>query len=83
LPRRNQPAAIIGGTATGGGVDYTLSLGTLTFASGETVKLIPITIIDDTLNESNEIVIVKLNSPTGAVLNANTAQPASSGLLRA
>jgi hypothetical protein len=64
--------AATGGTATGGGVDYTLAPGTLTFAPGETVQSIPITIIDDTINEANETVIVTLDSPAGATLNANT-----------
>ena len=64
--------AATGGTATGGGVDYTLAPGTLTFAPGETVQSIPITIIDDTLNEADETIIVTLDSPTGATLNANT-----------
>lgn len=73
-----QPAPVtvhyapIGGTATGGGIDYTLSPEMLTFAPGETVKTIPITIFDDTLGESNETIMVTLDSPIGAVLNANT-----------
>jgi hypothetical protein len=64
--------AATSGTATGGGVDYTLAPGTVTFAPGETVQSIPITIIDDTLNEANETVIVTLDGPVGATLNANT-----------
>ncbi len=65
-------AATGGGTATGGGVDYTLEPGTLTFSPGETEQSIPITIIDDTLNEADETIIVTLDSPIGATLNANT-----------
>jgi len=61
-----------GGTATGGGVDYTLAPGTLTFAPGETVKFIPIAIINDALLEPEETIIVTLDSPVGALLNANT-----------
>jgi hypothetical protein len=64
--------AVTGGTATGGGVDYVLSPGTLTFAPGEVVKSIPITIIDDTNDEPDETIIVTLDSPNGAALNANT-----------
>lgn len=63
--------AATGGTATGGGVDYTLAPGTLTFAPGETEQSIPITIIDDTRNEADETIIVTLDSPDGATLNAN------------
>ena len=62
-----------GGTAAGGGVDYMLAPGTLTFAPGDTVKALPITINDDTLYEPNETIVVTLDSPSGASLNANTA----------
>jgi len=64
--------AATGGTATGGGIDYALLPGILMFAPGETVQTIPITIINDTLGESNETIIVTLNDPAGAVLNTNT-----------
>jgi hypothetical protein len=63
--------AATGGTATGGGIDYALSPGILMFAPGETVQTIPVTIIDDTIGESNETIVVTLNDPVGAVLNAN------------
>jgi hypothetical protein len=39
--------AVTGGTATGGGVDYTLAAGTLTFSPGQTVKTINAGIVDD------------------------------------
>ncbi len=61
-----------GGTAMGGGVDYTLAPGTLTFAPGETVKFIPITIIKDALTEPNKTVVVTLDSPTAATLGTST-----------
>ena len=57
--------AATGGTATGGGVDYTLDAGTLTFDAGETVKTIEITIIDDGLDEDDETVEVTLSNVTG------------------
>jgi len=56
---------VTGGTATGGGVDYTLTPGTLTFNPGETVKTIEITIIDDGLDEDDETVEVTLSNVTG------------------
>jgi regulation of enolase protein 1 (concanavalin A-like superfamily) len=58
--------SVSGGTATGGGVDYTLGSGTLTFAPGELVKAIPITLADDALIEGPETVIVGLANAAGA-----------------
>src|SRR6266536_1103377 len=54
--------AVTGGTATGGGVDYTLTSGTLTFAPGVTSQNIAIAIVDDALNEPNETVVVGLSN---------------------
>ncbi len=61
----------VGGTASGGGVDYTLADGTLTFSPGQTTKNIILTIEDDGLVETDETVIVTLSSPTNATLGAN------------
>src|SRR5439155_365122 len=65
--------AVTGGTATGGGVDYTLASGTLTFAPGVTNQNIAIAIVDDALDEPNETIVVTLSSPTNATLGATTA----------
>ena len=47
------------GTATGSGTDYTLANGTLTISAGATSGTINISsIIDDSLDEANETVIV-------------------------
>ena len=59
----------VGGTATAGS-DYTLAPGTLTFAAGETVKLLPFTILTDGVAELAETVIVTLASPTSSVLGS-------------
>ncbi len=64
--------AVTGGTATGGGVDYTLASGQLTFSPGITSQNIPMTVVDDSLNEANETVIVTLSNPTNATLGTNT-----------
>ncbi|HUW83251.1 MAG TPA: Calx-beta domain-containing protein, partial [Phycisphaerae bacterium] len=45
---------VTGGSATGGGVDYTLAAGTLTFDPYDTSETIDITIVDDGLVESAE-----------------------------
>ncbi|MEC7756056.1 MAG: BspA family leucine-rich repeat surface protein [Bacteroidota bacterium] len=60
------------GTATGGGVDYTLANGSLSFAAGELSKTIDLTIVDDALIEENETVVITLSSASGASLGTNT-----------
>src|SRR5205823_9212893 len=62
--------AVTGGTATGGGVDYTLASGTLTFAPGVTNQSIAIGVVDDALDEANETILVSLSNPTNATLGA-------------
>ena len=55
------------GTATGSGTDYTLANGTATIAAGSTSTTITIAgIIDDSLDEVNETVIVTLSNSTNA-----------------
>ena len=66
--------AVTGGTATNGGVDYTLANGTLTFDAGETSKTIIIPIVDDTLAEGPETVVLTLSNATGgATLGSPTS----------
>ncbi|MCI0528968.1 MAG: hypothetical protein L0Y56_16140, partial [Nitrospira sp.] len=55
--------AVTAGTATGSGVDYTLADGTLTFNPGVTTQNIPITIVDDALDEVDETIQVTLSAP--------------------
>ena len=60
------------GTATGSGTDYTLANGTLTISAGATSGTITIAgIIDDTLDEANETVIVTLSNPSNATLGTD------------
>jgi uncharacterized delta-60 repeat protein len=55
-----------GSTASGGGTDYTSTTGgTFTFASGETIKTIPITVINDLISEPSETIFFVLSSPGG------------------
>ena len=61
--------AVTGGTATA--ADHAIVAGTLTFAAGETAKLLPNGIVDDGDQEANETIILTLSNPTGIVLNAN------------
>jgi hypothetical protein len=65
------------GTATGGGVDYTFSGGTLNFAAGETKKTFPVTIVDNlTANAPNKTVVFKLANatPAGSQIKTTTAK---------
>ena len=63
----------ITGTATGSGTDYTLSSGTLTLSSGSTSGTITIaSIVNDTLDENNETVILTLSNPSNAILGSDS-----------
>ncbi|MGE5894062.1 MAG: Calx-beta domain-containing protein, partial [bacterium] len=63
---------VTGGTATGGGVDYTLASGTLTFSSGVTSQPINITINNDLIDELDETIQVTLQNPSNAALGSPT-----------
>ena len=54
--------------------DYTIQLGTLQFAAGETSKTLEIPIVDDNFVEGNETFTVILSNPTGtnALLGSNS-----------
>ncbi len=64
--------AVVGGTAATP-ADFTLASGTLSFAPGESVKEIPLTIVDDATIESGETVVVDLTNPTGAQLGSGAS----------
>jgi len=64
--------SVTGGDATGGGVDYTLAAGTLTFDPGVTTQDVSIDVVDDGDVESDETVEVTLATPSNATLGANT-----------
>jgi len=63
--------AAVGGTA-GRGSDYDMIAGTLTFAAGEILKSVELTIIDDKLPEGDETVVVALSNPVGAKMTTKT-----------
>ncbi|TRZ47888.1 MAG: hypothetical protein D4S01_11370, partial [Dehalococcoidia bacterium] len=63
---------VTGGTATGGGVDYTLAADTATITKGNLTTNINVAIVDDTLNEPDETIVVTISNPTNANLGANT-----------
>ena len=68
------------GTADGtakAGQDYIAQSGTLTFAPGETAKVITIKVTGDTAIEGNETLKINLSAPTGATI----ADGAASGTI--
>jgi len=67
----NQPVTVIYSTADGtavAGSDYQAQSGTLTFAPGETTKMIAVQVIGDRLAEPNETFSVNLNQPQHATI---------------
>ena len=56
---------VIGGTALGGGDDYTLAAGTLTFLPDSTIEYISVDIVDDGQPEDDETIEIELSSPAG------------------
>jgi len=59
----------IGGTASAGS-DFLLSPGTLSFATGEQVKLLPLSILADSVGEAPETIVVTLANPSGCTLGS-------------
>ena len=60
------------GTATAGS-DYQATSGTVTFAPGERLKPVEVTIIGDLTEEASETVILKLSNPTNANLSSDSS----------
>jgi hypothetical protein len=52
------------------GADYTASSGTLTFAPGQTSQMFTVPIINDSADESNEQLTLRLDNPVNATLGA-------------
>ena len=64
---------VVTGTATGSGTDYTLANGSLTIDAGLTSGTISIAgIVNDSVDEADETVIVTLSSPGNATLGNDT-----------
>ncbi len=64
--------AVTGGSAVDP-ADFALAAGTLSFAAGESVKSIPVTIAQDSDVEPSETAIVTLSNPTGLQLGSLSA----------
>jgi hypothetical protein len=63
--------AVSGGSATAG-TDFTVSGASLTFQAGETVKDLPVTLLDDAVVEATKTVVLSLSGPSGATLGGIT-----------
>ena len=59
--------AVTGGSATGGGVDYTLASGTATITSGTTFTTISVPLVDDSVADPSETIEVSLSGPSSGV----------------
>ncbi len=64
----------VGGSASNGGVDYTVATGSpLSFNPGVTVQNIVVNVNPDALDENDETVVVTLDPPSGANLDPDPA----------
>lgn len=68
---------VTGGSATGGGTDYSLSNGTLTFTPGQVMRNITINIVQDSNVESTETITIRLGNPSNAELGAKITHTVS------
>ena len=62
-----QYATLTTGTALSG-TDFTAKSGTLTFAEGETSKTVEVTVRDDSTDEDDETLLMRISSPTNATI---------------
>lgn len=60
------------GTATAG-TDYVAASGTITFAAGQTSKIVTVGVVGDTVVESNETLTVTLSNASGATISRAAA----------
>ncbi len=63
--------AVVGGTAESAN-DHNLAAGTLTIPSGDKLGTINFYLVNDSVKEPDETIVIRLSSPLGAVLDVNT-----------
>jgi hypothetical protein len=56
---------VTGGTAEGGGIDYTIDAGTLTFEPGQEKRPITVDVRNDEIDETDETIELTLSNPQG------------------
>ncbi len=59
--------------ASGSGVDYLLSSGTVTIPAGQTSTTLSLVVVDDLLHESDETIGIELSDPTNAIIGSATS----------
>jgi hypothetical protein len=62
--------AVTGGTATPGGTDFTLNNTELTFSPGQTSKVVPVTINNDSIDEGNETIVLTITGSTNSEIGS-------------
>lgn len=62
--------SVTGGTATGGGPDYTLAAGTATITATNTTTTLDIVVNEDVIDETNETIEITLTNPTNSNLES-------------
>jgi alpha-tubulin suppressor-like RCC1 family protein len=63
----------LSGTATGSGTDYSITSSPVSISAGQTSATITVTIINDSLNELGETIILTMGAPTGATKGTTDA----------
>jgi len=66
------PFTINGASVAASGGDYTISASPLTILAGASSAAITVTVVNDSLDESNETLILNLGTPTNALLGTTT-----------
>lgn len=65
--------AVTSGSATGSGIDFTLASGTATIPAGDSTTTIALSLVDDSLDEDDETLVVTLTNPSNANVGSNSA----------
>jgi len=63
--------------ATGGGTDYSITASPLTITAGSTTATITINLINDSIDEPDEIVIIDIGTPTNATASGTISHTAT------
>lgn len=62
---------VTSGTASGSGVDFTLASGTANIPAGDSTASITFTVVEDSLDEDDETLVISLTNPINANVGSN------------